>query len=341
MRLMLAITNRCNKTCAHCCFSSSPQDNRGLSLEEMRGYIDEVAAVSGKSADGQFEVRFQGGEPFLRFDDLLETVRYAGKRGAKRIGGTTNSFWAVSLPEARRKMNALKSAGMTNIRLSCDEFHHSLEGIDPLRNAFIAAVEANVSVGLKMVVYRDSIRAAEILRLLGDVTRDIIFYIEELSLLPVGRARELPENMFLKCDGLPSNTWCDLLKTFVVDYEQNVWPCCSPFRENLLRLGNTRRESLSTLIDKAGKNSLFQVLAREGPIFFIPFLEKAGLTFPPGAYINRCHLCREMLKAADSSSTARNGLKEAVNAWENEQSRMNSVLEIVENLLADPKRQMR
>ncbi|UCH93044.1 MAG: radical SAM protein [Candidatus Aminicenantes bacterium] len=334
MRLMLAITNRCNRTCDHCCFSSSPEDSRGLSLNQMCHYIDQMASISnGDGGKGEFAVRFTGGEPFLRFDDLLETIRYAKKQGATQIGCTTNGYWAASLPEAKRKIAALKSAGLIDIRLSCDEFHQSLEPIEPLRNAFIAAVEGGIAVSLKIVVYRGSVRASDILRLMADVTRDIIFHIEELSLLPVGRARELPEKLFIKSEDLPANTWCDLLNTFFVDVEKNVYPCCSPLRPALLHLGNTRREPLSTLIDKANKNPLFKALARKGPIFFIPFLEKADLAFPPGNYVNRCHLCQKVLKAADSSEGARSCLKEAINAWQSEQTRINSVLEIVDQVL--------
>lgn len=338
MRLMLAITNRCSKTCTHCCFSSSPKDKRELSSGEMHHYIDEIASMSGGDAGKRdFEVRFTGGEPFLCFENLLETVGYAKKCGAQRIGCTSNAYWATSLPEARRKISELKSAGLNDLRLSCDEFHESLDHIEPLRNAFMAAAAANISTGLKIVVYRGSLRASHILRLMGDVTRDIMFNIEELSLLPVGRARELPETMFLKAEGFPANTWCDLLKTVVVDVKQDVYPCCSPFRPALLHLGNTRRESLSTLIDKANNSSLFKALARKGPIFFIPFLEKAGLAFTPGTFINRCHLCQEVLKAADSSDAARNCLNEAVNTWEDEQERLSTALEIVGTFLTGTK----
>lgn len=334
MHLMLAVTNRCNKTCNHCCFSSSPEDNRGLSLTDMCHYIDEIASISMVTSGREMlDVRFTGGEPFLRFDDLLAAVGYAKKRGAVRIGCTSNGYWATSLPEARRKISELKSAGLNDIRLSCDEFHESSDQIDLLRNAFMAVLETNILLGLKIVVYRDSMRASDVLRLIGDITRDIIFYIEEISLLPVGRARELPGKIFLKSEGLPVNTWCDLLKTFVVDVEQNVYPCCSPLRPPLLHLGNTRSESLSTLIEKANGNPLFKALAYKGPTFFIPFLEKAGLVFPPGNYVNRCHLCQEVLKAADSSDAARNCLKEAINDWEGEQDRLDSILEIVGNFL--------
>ncbi|NIM10490.1 MAG: radical SAM protein [Candidatus Aminicenantes bacterium] len=337
MQLMLAITNRCNKSCAHCCFSSSPEDNRGLSLEEMCHYIDQAASITGAASEKEIlDVRFTGGEPFLRYDDLLEAVGYAKKQGAKRIGCTTNGYWAASLREAQEKMAALKSAGLSNIRFSCDEFHESLEGIESLRNAFIAAVEAEIPMGLKIVVYHGSLRASDILRLMEDVTKDIIFYIEELLLLPVGRAGELPENMFIKSKDLPANTWCDLLKTIVVEVDKNVYPCCSPVRPGLLHLGNldnTPGKSLADLIDKANKNPLFNALARKGPVFFIPFLEKAGLVFPPGTYINRCHLCQDVLKAADNSERAKECLQEAVSAWENEQSWMHTVLETVQQFL--------
>jgi pyruvate-formate lyase-activating enzyme len=334
MQLMLVITNQCNKACAHCGLSASIENKRGLSLRDMYHYIDDISTMfHGAGTSGVLEIRFTGGEPFLRFDDLLETIRHAKARGATLIGCTTNASWATSLPEACRKMDTLQRAGLRDIRISFDEFHGSLDQPETIRNAFIAALEANVSVGLKVVVYPGSVRASDILHILEDVIRDAIFFIEELSLLPVGRARKLPAHMFLREKGLPAGA-CNLVGKFVVGVDKNVYPCCVPGWPRLLHLGNTRSESLSDIINKAYKNPLLKIFHHKGPIYLVPYLEKAGLVFPPGTYVNRCHLCQEVLKAADSSNAARKCLTEAVDVWENEQIRINSVLEIVDQFLA-------
>ncbi len=336
MRLMLAITNRCNKTCAHCSFSSSPGDRDELTLQQMRDYIDEAAAMSGKEYDGwgstgPLDIRFTGGEPFLRYGDLIAMVRYARSRGAMAVGCTTNGYWAVSPAEARNKLDELVGAGLTNIRLSCDQFHDSFEQPETVRNAFRAAVDINLPIGLKVVVYRGSIRAADVLRKLEDFTPGTIFHVEELPLLPIGRAGEFSPGTFLKTPGLPAQP-CRMLGSFTVGADSHAYPCCSPGWPQLLHLGNAGKERLSVILNKAFRSSLFQAIRRKGPIFLVPYLERAGIKFPPGSFVNICDLCHKVLRAAGSNDKAGACLEQVFADWEDEKKRIRSALETAQAL---------
>jgi len=331
MRLMMAITNKCDKSCRHCCFSSSPQDNRELSVKEMQHDIDEGAQLSLEDQHHRFEVRFTGGEPFLRFQELHDTIHYAHQKGARQIGCTSNGFWARSQIDAREKIQSLKKAGLSDLRLSCDHFHDYQESIQSLRYVFKAAAENNLHLGIKIVTYNGSLRAADVLNALGDITRDIIFSIEEISLLPIGRAQSFPPEMFQKSQGLPNGAWCDLLKTFFIDAQGNLYPCCVPGWPKIFYLGNTRKNSLLQMVHQASNNSLFQAMAKDGPLFFIPFLKKISIDFPEGNYINRCHLCQEVLKTIDHHPLARQCLEKAANTWKKKESWLNDILATFES----------
>ena len=70
----------CNLACTHCYIESSPRNDRlvYLSAAEVRGYLDELAAL-GLAAD---EIGFTGGEPFMNPDilDMLEDSLARGFR---------------------------------------------------------------------------------------------------------------------------------------------------------------------------------------------------------------------------------------------------------------------
>jgi hypothetical protein len=298
--------------------------------------IDQIVSIPAQSlrlSRSQWvEIRFSGGEPFLRYDDMMEISKYAINNGVKRIGCTTNAGWATTLNVARQKLKVFKNAGLHDLRLSCDHFHDFDKQQNYIRNAFKAAVELAIPVGIKVVIHKGSLRVSDILRSLEDITRDIIFFVEELSLLPVGRARELPDNQFLRQPGLPQGP-CDILGNYSLDTEGNLYPCCAPGVPRLLKSGNINTEPLSESILNAENNSLYKIIQQKGPAYFVPFLRESGLDIEPGTFVNRCHLCQYVLNAADQNMDLTNGLNQAVMAWEKEQSALHSTLEVIENFL--------
>ena len=68
----------CNLTCRNCYIESSPTNDRlvYLRLDEVRGYLDEIAAFGGQTG----EIGFTGGEPFMNpdFMDMLELTLSRG-----------------------------------------------------------------------------------------------------------------------------------------------------------------------------------------------------------------------------------------------------------------------
>ncbi len=65
---------RCNATCAHCCVSSNPRDNRKLSDEVVYRLVDE--AIANNSVE---VISFTGGEALLRRNFILDLIERVTK----------------------------------------------------------------------------------------------------------------------------------------------------------------------------------------------------------------------------------------------------------------------
>lgn len=315
MNLTLGITNQCTQTCEHCCLSSSPNDKRKLTAEEMCRYIDETYEVSKKNND-KFSLSFSGGDPFLEFEYMLEVTRYAMKKANEGIGCVSNGYWAQTTSLAEKKLSIFMGAGLRRLGISTDPFHEKFVHFDNIKNIFRAALPLGLQLTLKTVVLKNTPRVYELLERLEDIIPESQLEIEEISCLPVGEASKLDKNFFLYRAEIPKEN-CRYLGDLIIHYNGDVYPCCIPGWPKLLKLGNARKQPIRELVANYHNNMLFKVLKDAGPAYFIPYLEKAGVKFTPGNYINNCHLCQEILNMVSNDEIIMHHFNEALNVWEN------------------------
>ncbi|WP_119422654.1 radical SAM protein [Desertibaculum subflavum] len=114
----------CNIACEGCYIESSPKNDRlaYLSLEEVRGYLDEIGSLE----LGTEEIGFTGGEPFMN-RDLPAMIALALERGF-RVMVLTNAM--RSMQRLRREVARLPRERLT-FRVSLD--HHTAEGHERVR----------------------------------------------------------------------------------------------------------------------------------------------------------------------------------------------------------------
>jgi hypothetical protein len=85
-------------------------------------------------------VVFTGGEPFLLGKELLRCVEYCAEKGlATRI--VTNAYWAKSPAIARKMISCYKQSGLTEINLSCDDYHQEFIPLERIKYANDACLE--------------------------------------------------------------------------------------------------------------------------------------------------------------------------------------------------------
>lgn len=311
MHLSIMKSNKCNFHCRHCLHSSSEQQEQTLAQETIKGLIRDAALLS---VNERLMISFTGGEPFLHFEELLENALEAKNKGASYISCISNCFWAVSEEAARRKLFEIKKSGVGQLSVSYDQFHTPFVGMENIRNAFMAAVDAGIRIKFKMVVTGDSGRAYQFLEKLKDITCDTAFEVEENLCLPLGRAESLPGDLFLYRGGFPSGS-CRGLGYLLAAQDGNVYACCCAVFLEPLRLGNICREPLKDLIERLNGSILYKVLRDRGPAYFLPYLEECGVLFGEGTFVNECHLCRSILKVFTEDERTGGAFHKALEDW--------------------------
>jgi sulfatase maturation enzyme AslB (radical SAM superfamily) len=126
----------CNIECRHCYLESSPRNDRlaYLTLNEVRGFLDEIAALGLPTE----EIGFTGGEPFVN-PDLVRMLREALERGF-RVLVLTNALQPMQRPriqtallelgeELREKLGE-KDDGRLTFRVSLDHYTPELHDLE-------------------------------------------------------------------------------------------------------------------------------------------------------------------------------------------------------------------
>jgi len=112
----------CNIACEHCYIESSPRNDRlaYLSLEEMTGYLDEIA----RDRLPTVEIGFTGGEPFMN-PDMLAMLETCLERGF-RVLVLTNAMRPMQRLKGRLLDLQRRRGGRLTIRVSLDHYTKEL-----------------------------------------------------------------------------------------------------------------------------------------------------------------------------------------------------------------------
>jgi len=117
--MILSVTNNCVLACEHCSEWNCRNEKESLSKKDLALIVKKFQEY------GVAQIQISGGEPLLRFDDLVELIKSA-KQGT--------DFWLLSSGVGLTKEKAvrLKQAGLTGVVLSLDHFdpdkHNSFRG---------------------------------------------------------------------------------------------------------------------------------------------------------------------------------------------------------------------
>jgi len=111
--IIFAVTKSCSLRCKHCC------EWEELNKSETLSAADIATVVARFQSLGVTQIHFSGGEPLLRLDDILATVR-----GARP--GTDFWMFTSGVGMDRECARELKRAGITGVNISLDHWHPDL-----------------------------------------------------------------------------------------------------------------------------------------------------------------------------------------------------------------------
>jgi hypothetical protein len=270
----------CNFECDHCFLYCSPSSGGTFTIEQITAVLDDASKIGTVKW-----IYYEGGEPFLFFPLLVESVRQARARGFK-VGIVTNAYGANSAADAELWLSPLVDSGVNFLSISNDAFHYG----EAARNPATIAASAAKRLGLETApICIDPPKTGKPGTGNGErgtpvVGGDVKFRGRAADKLTKGLPLR-PINTFVECP------YEDLEKPSRVhiDVYGNVHVCQG------LSIGNMWKAPLSNIIQtyRPEAHPVCGPLLRGGPAALVQALDIE----PASVYVDECHCCYLTRKA--------------------------------------------
>jgi len=180
--VILAITRRCGYSCAHCYERDNIAARESVPLPAWRAAVEDLQKI------GAGVIVLSGGEPMLRYADLLDLVRGADKDRSELHLNT--SGWGVTSQAARE----LKAAGLSAAGIGVDdadpECHDAIRGFPGAHAQALRAAalfrEAGVFPYFNVCLRPDLVRSGRLWSLLEMGRRAGVGILRLLEPKPIG-----------------------------------------------------------------------------------------------------------------------------------------------------------
>ena len=289
-------TYKCTAACDNCCFGSNPYLTKRLDLEDILGFIAEGAQYPECRL-----VVFSGGECFLLRDDLVRAVEYATSLGlATRC--VTNGFWAKRIEHGRRRLTALKEAGLRELNVSTGDYHQQYVDQETVINAASLGVELQLDETLIMVELQRSRRVSAANLCADPRVQSLLrsagghFRIIESPWMPMDYRETIEQNeaYLINRDNLYLRHGCDsIFSTSVLTPDRNMGFCCGLGRELIPELSSPwQRGDLDGLLHAGARDFMKIWLYVDGPEKILGWAaEKDPRIQWENRYAHHCHAC--------------------------------------------------
>jgi hypothetical protein len=268
------LTYSCNFECDHCFLFCSPKSQGTFTINQVTKILGEAGKI------GTVEwIFYEGGEPFLFFPLLNESIKRASANGFK-VGVVTNAYGANSEEDAELWLRPLAESGLSFINISNDTFHYGEESQNPATIASLVAGRLDIAASPICIEPPKALQPSSGYEGKGHPVigggamfrgRAVEKLSENLPLRPWKELHECPyENLESPsrvhidpygnvqiCQGISiGNMWITPLSELISNYHPESHPICGP-------------------------------LIRGGPA---ELAKEAGVK-PEKGYIDECHLC--------------------------------------------------
>lgn len=270
----IILTYQCNFQCDHCFLYSGPQAQGVFTITQIDQVLEQAVKI------GTIEWIFiEGGEPFLFFPLLNESIKRASSKGFK-VGVVTNAYGATTKEDAELWLKPLADSGLTFLHISNDTYHYGEAPENPATIALSAAkrleIDASpICIEPPKVDYPESGE--------GSLGKPV-----------VGGGAMFRGRAVDKLTGnLPCRPWRDLCKCPYEDLESPQRVHVDPFGNvqicQGISIGNMWMMSLADLISSynSASHPICGPLVRGGPAQ----LSKELGVKPDEGYIDECHFC--------------------------------------------------
>jgi MoaA/NifB/PqqE/SkfB family radical SAM enzyme len=269
---------------------------------EAINYIDQAAPMIGHFQDRRLEIL--GGEPFIELNPLLHIVRHAADMGF-RTELSTNGFWATDVSATKEIVSRLREAGVRMLVIVTDSYHLGFVSIGNIKTLLDALRDSGLIVNIVYRVTKKDTVPFDLLEL-----RSVNVAISEIIFqpwLPIG-SPDPDSDIFAIERGLPPPMPCRSKLRFIVSPAGDVYPCLAGIFAPALRLGNSKEDSLSRILEYSEHNDHLRTLANLGPMGLISRDDRRKLERVASMlYADNCWLCQYLLSNGSLVEAAEQG----------------------------------
>ncbi|MFC1532214.1 radical SAM protein [Thermodesulfobacteriota bacterium] len=268
------LTYACNFECDHCFLYSSPRSKGTFTISQVVKVLNEAQKI------GTVEwIFYEGGEPFLFFPLLNESIKLASAKGFK-VGVVTNAYGANSEEDAELWLRPLAESGLSFLNISNDTFHYGEEPENPATIASSASRKLDIDTSPICIeppkVIKQSLNA-------------------EGKGHPVigGGAKFRGRAVEKLAKDLPLRPWSELVECPYEDLESPSRVHIDPYGNvqicQGISIGNMWITPLSELLSsyRSKSHPICGPLIQGGPA---ELAKKLGVV-PEAGYIDECHFC--------------------------------------------------
>ena len=236
----------CNYECDHCFLFCSPDSKGTFTLKQINQVLDEAVKI--KTVKW---IYWEGGEPFLFYPLMLESMKLAKERGFKN-GIVTNSYWATDTNDAKLWLKPISELAIADFSVSDDTFHYEETAENLSKYAHLAAKTLSIPTGainiekptFEMTMEKEQVKGTPVIG--GGAMfrgRAVDTLIEGLPTRKWDRLKECPYEDLIGlgrvhvdcfgntqiCQGLSiGNFWNKSLSELVSEYNPEEHPICGP-----------------------------------------------------------------------------------------------------------------
>jgi hypothetical protein len=261
-------------------------------------------------------VVFTGGEPTLRWVDLVEAIRHANcLEMLTRL--VTNAHWATNENEANHRISELVDAGLKEINYSTGDEHARYIPVDNVANGIISALKHPLTVAVMVElraaqgVNKESLLRHPKIKALdaNDKGRVRVFESPWMPLSPLAIER-YPEGTAVNSNNIASRGGCgSVLQSYVVQADGRIGACCGLGMRIIpeLNVGVSRGELfLQNAIRDAESDLLKLLLHYKGPEKLLAWAASKNPEIAwENFYAHKCQSCLRIYKDPKVGSVIR------------------------------------
>lgn len=289
-QLTLQLTWSCDIRCRHCC---QEHLNIHLPTEDARRAIE-----SFNQLDLMTRVGFTGGEPFLRYRDLVALAELCSDLGLP-FGVVTNGRWCRSRALGATRIAQLASLGLDMVVVSYDAYHADYVPISNV-TSLIREAQSRVANVQMYVTEGDDTDNQETETLLARIQAECIgLTVKRRRLVPVGYGAGISVSHFSSILA-ELDTACPSRELCTIWPDGRVFPCCTAGTHPRLEVGNIFRDSIEDIAGRLQTSRLLDLIHREGLTGVLCRLPpQLRHQFAQRRYVSACHLCFELMNDAE------------------------------------------